>query len=156
MRNSSNPFDARKGPGMGQFVASAAFAAAMETADCETLIRQIGEWFDKPYRNPTNSLDIAVCVQSAAHTFFSRKVEELRKNWQLGEAKEWDSARIAFDRAMCAAVEAIGRSPEAEASPPQHDPTPPTWGSGQPSSKWGDPSKRPAIGAGWGNRAETA
>jgi hypothetical protein len=131
---------------------STAFARAMEVADCETLIAQIGEWFNKPYRDPTNALDIAVCVQSGVHAGFAAKIDECRKSWRLAEAAEWESARIAFDSAMRAAVEAVGRSPTAEILP-QHDPTPQKWGGGPPSpSKWGDPSKRPAIGSGWGTR----
>lgn len=118
-----------------------AFTRALQNADCETLIGNIREWFDKPYRNPTNALDIAVCVQSAVHSGFERKIDEARAAWRMGEATEWEGARRAFDAAMCAAVEAIGNSPNSE---PQHDWTPPR------QSKWGDPNKRPAIGAGWG------
>jgi hypothetical protein len=49
---------------------------------------------------------------------------------------------------MRSAVEALGRSPEAEIVPQHDKPQPPAnWGL---NDKWGDPSKRPAIGAGWG------
>lgn len=122
-----------------------AFARALINADSETLIQAVAEWFDKPYRNPTNALDIAVCVQSGIHAGFERKIEEARRNWRTAEAQQWEDARKAFDAAMCAAVEAVAHSPNPDTSfQPRHDPT--------PDSKWGDPSKRPAIGAGWGQR----
>ncbi len=125
---------------MAQIDTETAFARAMANADCETLIGHIREWFDKPYRDPTNSLDIAVCVQSAVHGGFERKIDEARAAWRTGEAAQWEAARQAFDAAMYAAVEAIGRQPNPD---PQHDPTPP-----RVDPKWG--SGRPAIGAGWG------
>jgi hypothetical protein len=125
-----------------------AFERALQNADCETLIGQIREWFDKPYRNPTNSLDIAVCLQSAIHGGFERKIDEARAAWRTAEAMQWEGARQAFDAAMYAAVEAIGRQPNPD---PQHDPTPP-----RIDPKWGDPNKRPAIGAGWRQAAPVA
>jgi hypothetical protein len=137
--------DKLKGPGMGQIDTSSAFARAMQNADCETLIAQIGEWFDKPYRDPTNALDIAVCVQSAAHTYFSRKIDEARRNWRTADAADWEASRKAFDAAMIAAVEALGRQPNPDPATPQHD-----WTPQRSDSKWGNPNKRPAIGAGWG------
>lgn len=124
-----------------------AFGRAMEAADCETLIGQIGEWFDKPYRDPTNALDIAVCVSAGIHAGFERRIDDARRNWRMGEVAEWQSARVAFDNAMRSAVEALGKSPEAELQP-RHDPTTP-----KIDPKWGDPSKRPAIGAGWGQQS---
>lgn len=132
-----------------------AFARAMVTADCEQLVDAIQNWFDTPYRDPTNALDIAVCVQSAMHSAFARKIDAARAKWQLGEAAEWEGSRIAFDEAMRAAVEAIGRQPNPE---PRHDPTPgSSWGA-RPAydPKWGDPNKRPAIGAGWGAKQSVA
>jgi hypothetical protein len=136
---------------MGQIDTSSAFARAMQNADCETLIAQIGEWFDKPYRDPTNALDIAVCVQSAAHAAFARKIDEAKRNWRTAEAHEWEGARKAFDAAMIAAVEAMGRQPNPDTDAfagPQHD-----WTPQRSDNKWGNPSKRPAIGAGWGRPA---
>lgn len=138
---------------MGQTDTSNAFARAMESADSQTLIDAIGEWFGKPYRDPTNALDIAVCVSAGVHAGFALKIDEAKRNWRLGEATLWEDARKAFDAAMCAAVEAVGRSPNPDPVMPRHDAVPSAWGSNQAQTKWGDPSQRPAIGSGWGRPA---
>jgi hypothetical protein len=133
---------------MGQLDTSNAFARAMETADCETLIAQIADWFDKPYRDPTNALDIAACVQSGVHAGFARKIEAAKRAWRMAEAEQWEASRSAFDSAMRAAVGAIVAAPNNE---PQHDWTP---RSDQPGGElqhaWGSSQSGPAIGSGWG------
>lgn len=122
------------------------FTAAFETADCEALIGVIGEWFNKPYRDPQNALDIAPCVHSAMVAQFTQREAEARRNWKHAEADQWKQARQAFDAGMRRFVEAIGVMPNPE---PKHDEQTAggsPWGN---PAKWGNAAHRPAIGAGW-------
>ena len=139
---------------MGQMDTSGAFARAFETADCETLIGAIGEWFNKDYRTPDNSLDVIVCLQSAMDAEYTRKEEAARRAWKLGEAEHWKSARQTFDAGMRAFVETLARQPQAEQPyaelagvTPRHD--------ARTSDNWGA-NRRPAIGAGWGRPQPSA
>lgn len=137
------------------------FTAAFETADCEALIGVIGEWFNKPYRNPTNALDIAPCVHSAMTAEFTKREQTARARWNHAEADQWKAARQSFDAGMRRFVETLGIMPNPE---PKHDEQTGKAAPWADPNKWGNSATRPeivnefkpAIGAGWSTPPKSA
>lgn len=128
-----------------------AFEAAMETADCETLIGHVREWFDAPYRTPENAIGIIPCMASAIDTALQHKEDEARRNWRTAEADAYRATRQTIDAGVRRLVETVGKAASVE---PRHDAqTAGTWRQGSRGSRgaWGKPNaSKPAIGAGWG------
>ncbi len=117
---------------MGKLDNSEAFLRAFETADCETLHGQIRDWFERPYRTPANSIDIAACVHSAMTAALTAREEECRAKWRDAEADRWKQARQTFDAGMRGFLESVGKQPKPDAYQGE-----------------ADERARPAIGAGW-------
>lgn len=91
-----------------------AFTGAFETADCETLIEAIRDWFFKPYRTPENALDIMPVVASAMIASFASKEEECKRAWKTADAEAWKNARQTFDAGVRRFVEAVLTQPNVE------------------------------------------
>lgn len=100
---------------MGQLENSEAFFRAFETADCEQLTGQVRDWFERAYRTPENSIDVAACVHSAMTAALVSREEECRSKWRPAEADRWKQARVRFDTGMRAFLEAVAASPKPEA-----------------------------------------
>lgn len=113
---------------------SEAFLRAFETADCETLNKQIRDWFEKPYRTPDNTIDAGACLHSALTAALTAREIECRSKWRIAEADRWVQARQRLDAGMRAFLEAVSAAPKSE--PYQ----------GEQAER---EASQPAIGRGW-------